>query len=500
MRLSGRYLGGLLGLLLVVGTGLRFYHLDEKSLWSDELFTVAMAKYYPFLPEEGQPLYRRINVWEIGDGDTFFTAKSADQSPPLNDLLEIATVSWLGTTEFAARLPAALAACALLLWYAGFAWRHPDPAVRRVMLWSLLFLTFYPHLISYAKEGRAYSVGVSILGMAGLLWMLRWRNGWSSWRPPGWLEIGLFTLACHAHYNAALFVALLLLPDAVMAVKERSLKAWLGLLALGSVFLFWIALHAHTILFTSSGKVAWTQKGTGDYILLTLQDAPLALHTYWLVFTAIVLLGLLLVRWRTRQPLWPISDAKILMALCGLTLLYIAGAGLFAAKAGMFNPRYYIFIVPFVAVMMGTVFAQLRQRWSIACAAVVIVALAVPGIQALQSRQNEDFRAMTMFAVRGSDPSTLFLFPWEANRNTYRVYLEKFLGGVDVSSRMVGISLPGEAVQVCERLRESNHIAVIAHHSGRDLIDSVLASCGSQWPQRSRRNFHGTFAEHWIAQ
>ncbi|MGL4566649.1 MAG: hypothetical protein ACRCVD_15245, partial [Halioglobus sp.] len=140
MMVSGRYFASLLGLLLVVGTGLRFHHLDEKSLWSDELFTVAMAKYYPFLPEEGQPLYRRISVVEIGDGDTFLTAKSADQSPPLNDLLEKVTVSWLGTTEFAARLPAALAACALLLWYTGFAWRHPDPAVRRVLLWSLLFL------------------------------------------------------------------------------------------------------------------------------------------------------------------------------------------------------------------------------------------------------------------------------------------------------------------------------------------------------------------------
>ena len=155
--------------------------------------------------------------------------------------------------------------------------------------------------------------------------------------------------------------------------------------------------------FTSSGKVAWAQKSAGDYVLLTLQDAPQALHAYWLLFTAIVLLGLLLVRWRTRQPLWPISNAKILIALCGLTLLYIAGAGLFAAKAGMFNPRYYIFILPFVAVAMGTVFAQLHQRWSIAGAAVVIVALAVPAIHTLQSRQNQDFRAMTLFAVRGSD-------------------------------------------------------------------------------------------------
>nr|MBP6682966.1 hypothetical protein [Halioglobus sp.] len=130
----------------------------------------------------------------------------------------------------------------------------------------------------------------------------------------------------------------------------------------------------------------------------------------------------------------------------------------------------------------------------------VVVALALAGIHVLESRQNENFRAMTVFAARGSDASTLFLFPWEANRNTYRVYLEKFLPGADLRSRMVGISSPGEAVQVCERLRESNHVAVIAHHSGRDLIDAVHASCGSQWPQRSRAKFHGTFAETWRTQ
>ncbi len=109
MSLRRRWLAGLLGVLVAFGVGLRLHHLDEKSLWADELFTLAIAKYYPFLPEEGQPLYRRISVLQIGDGDTYLTAKAAEQSPPLNDLLEKITVTWLGTTEFAARLPAVVA-------------------------------------------------------------------------------------------------------------------------------------------------------------------------------------------------------------------------------------------------------------------------------------------------------------------------------------------------------------------------------------------------------
>ena len=108
MSLSGRWLVGLLGVLLAVGVGLRFHHIDEQSLWADELFTLAIAKYHPFLPAAGQPLYRQITVQQIGDGDTFLTAKASEQSPPLNDFLEKIPVSLLGTTEFAARLPAAV--------------------------------------------------------------------------------------------------------------------------------------------------------------------------------------------------------------------------------------------------------------------------------------------------------------------------------------------------------------------------------------------------------
>src|ERR1035437_6849264 len=309
MSLSVRWFGVWLGLLVAVGVGLRFHDLGQRSLWGDELGTLAIAQFYPLLPEAGQPLYRRIQVRQIGDGDTFLTAKAAEQSPPLNDLLEKATANWLGPTELAARLPAALAACALLFWFAGFAWLHPDPYVRRVLGWSLLLLVLYPALVMYAKEGRAYSVGVSLIGMAGLLWMLRWRDGWRSWSSPCWVEIGLFTLACYSHYIAALLVVLLLSADAVMATKRRSGQAWGRLLALGLVFLVWLVLNAHTILFTSEGGVAWAPASTWDHVLMTLNDSLAVMHPYWLGLAGLVLLGLILMRRLRGQMLWPTKGA-----------------------------------------------------------------------------------------------------------------------------------------------------------------------------------------------
>jgi len=496
MLLSARWLGVLLGFLVALGIGLRLHDLDKRSLWADELFTLSMAQHYPFVPVDGQPLYRRTQVTQVADGDTFLTAKAAEQSPPLNDLLEKATVSWLGATEVAARLPALLAACVLVFWFAWFAWRHPDPYVRKVLRWSLLLLTLHPTLVLYAKEGRAYSAGVSLVGMAGLLWMLRWRDGWRAWQPPGWVEIGLFTLACFSHYNAALLVALLLSADAVMATWQRSGRAWGRLLTLGFVFGVWLALNAHTILFTSEGGVAWGQMSGWDRVQVARNDVLAVLHPQWLSFATLVLLGLVIMRWRKGPSLWTTHGAARLWYLAALTVLYLVLAGYVAAKAGMAHPRFFVFILPFVVVMMGVVFAEVRTSWVVVGVAAMAVVLAKPSVRMADSINNEDWRAMTLSSVRGSTKETFFLYPWIPNRNLYRVYLERYLGE-DIRARMVGISSANDAARVCEQLKGRKSVEAFGHITGKGVIESVYAACGDQWPQRSREEFRNTFAEHW---
>lgn len=498
MSLSFRWFFLVLLSLVVVGLGLRLQALDQKGMWSDELFTLAVAQYYPLSPAEGQPLYRRTDIFHIGDGDTFLTVKAAEQSPPLNDLLEKASVQWFGASELAIRLPAALAACVLLLWFAAFALLHPDPHVRRVLTWSLLLLTAYPALITYAKEGRAYSVGVSTVGMAGLMWMLRWRDGWREWQPPNWIEVVLFTFACYSHYNAAMLVALLLMPDAMMATKLRSVKGWIRLLTVGLVFSVWLALNAHTILFTSNGGVAWARMSALDRAWLTLQHAPMVMFPYWLELTSAVAFGLLIVRRIEKRPLWPTVGVFRLIALAALTLLYVTFAGLIAAKAGMAHPRFYIFVLPFVAVMMGLVFAELRQRWLIASTAVLLAAVATPMIRSIPSIPYEDFRSMTLYGVKVSNSETVFLYPSAQNRDIYRVYLERYLGA-DPRTRMVSVNAPQRTAEVCNQLTDHTNVVILAHDSGKSLIDAVYSDCGTRWKTRHHQPFTGVFTELWTS-
>jgi hypothetical protein len=389
----------------------------------------------------------------------------------------------------AARLPAAVAACALLVWFAGFAWLHPQPYLRRVLSWSLLLLTLYPALIMYAKEGRAYSVGVSLTGMAGLLWMLRWRDGWRNWRSPGWMEIGLFTLACYTHYIAALLVLLLLSADAVMATKQKSIQAWCRLLALGFVFLIWLVLNAHTILFTSEGGVAWAPVAPWGHVVTTLRNAMAVMHAAWLGLTAFMLFALVTATKLHGQSLWnPLGLIRV-ACLAGMTLLFVVLAGVVTAETGMAHPRFFIFVLPFVAVTMAIVLG----------AALVLVALAQPSTRLIQSSNNDDFRAMTLSGVQGSDADTLYLYQWLPNRDTYRVYLERYLKH-DPRAQMIGISTFQEVAQVCEQIKGRKHVVALGHVYGKGEIDAVYAHCGMQWPQRSHEQFHNTFAEHWRVQ
>ncbi len=485
-------------LLLLWGSVLRLNNLDQKSLWSDELFTLGMAKYQLLLPKDGQPLYRQIQVHDVTDVDTFLTAKAAEQSPPLNDLLEKAALNLPINMELAARLPAALSSCLMLFWFAAFGWRHPDPLVRRVLKWTLALLALHPSLVVFAREGRAYSLGVSLVGMAGLLWLLRWRNGWRAWQPPGWVEILLFTLACYSHYNAALIVALLLSADAVMTTNTKSAIGWIRLLTLGFAFSIWLALNAHAIMFTAQGGVAWTNQSMAERSALAPHDAVTALHLPWLLIAVGLGSCQLLYFWRQGRLRWFGDGAVRLWVLAGISLVYIALSAMMVSKAGMGHPRYYIFIIPLVSIMMGLALVELHQRWLAVCALAFFVFLAEPTGRFMSLLGQNDFRSMSWTASRGSDERTHFLYPLEANRNFYRLYLERFLGRDPIGS-MTGISYAGQAPQVCEKLKAYNHIVVVSHWTGRGVIESVYAACGKRWPMREQHEFSQTFSEHWRA-
>jgi hypothetical protein len=497
--LPGRYFYLLLFLLFLIGSALRFQNIDKRSFWADELFTLRMAIYHPLVPDTGQPWYRQTSINEIRDGDTFLTAKTAEQHPPLQDFLEKISVNVLGLSEFSARLPGAIAACLLLAWFAWFAARSNEAWERRALTWALLLLTLSPALLAYGKDARAYSLGASLIGMGGLLWLLRWQHGWRQVRPPGWGEIALFLLACYSHYNAAAMVAVLLLPDFLLACKTRNRTTFMRLAFLTLALSVWLALSAHTILATSKGSVAWGNFTALQNMFSTVNGTITIFHAPWfwlfLVAWLAAVAGHFASQPHVAAPQWAIQ----VFFLQVLLALYIALAGWIVAKAGMDHPRFYIFAVPFFAVMVGLLLAQINRGHWVAISALILALVALPAKHRDGPQTVEDFRGMTKAALQDAGQDTVFLFPWAPNRDLYRIYLDH-ISGQDNRDRMVGISARHDIAPLCEKLKDIKHLAILAHDSGKNIISEFYSVCGHRWPSRQQIQFHNTFAEHWKVQ
>lgn len=487
----------LLVVTLVVGIWLRFDQLGMRSLWADELFTAGIAQYHELAPAEGKPWFERKQVLHISDGDSFLTAKAAEQSPPLNDLLEKATLTAFGPYEWAARLPAVLSATLLLCWATALAWRTTDPWSRRVMSWNLLLLSLYPVLVYYAKDGRAYSLGASLIGAAILLWWQRWRDGLLHWKPQGGTEILLWALACYSHYNAAVVAVLIGLLEIWASRRRGSLTGMQRTIWLGLLFVPWVVLNIHTVLFTTKGGVAWQTIGWQERALLAADHMTMAIQLPWLLVVGGGLTLMLIMRkWQAKSAPMQLPIGSPYWLLPILAACFLGIAALIVAKAGMAHPRYYIFACPLLALWMAMVLAHLKQ-WSVQVIVVALIAsLAAPKLWELRTSKNEDFRSMTRQAIAGAPENTPFLYPWRPNLHMYRVYLEWMLGQ-DPRPRMNGLSTPDEFESTCARLSNHARLAVMGHDSGHRLIDGFYEYCGHHWPVREKWQFDNTFAEHW---
>lgn len=273
----------LLGITLAA-LGLRLFRLGEWSFWGDEMITVNRA-----LALADLPLWR----W----------------APSL--VLTRLAIDWLGVTEWAARLPAALAGTAtvpLLYWLgrrmlseraalAGAAilavspWHLYWSQNARFYAFLLLFYTLALGLFYLGLErDRIPLLAASLvfLGLAamerllalflvptlGLYVLLLWRGGWFS-RPTGWRWRNLLVYAAPGVLPAALLVA------SVPAVQDPA--TWQRSFAWVNNHPFWVLAGAAyyiglpVLLFALAGGVERVKSRDRAGLLLTLSAlAPLA--------------------------------------------------------------------------------------------------------------------------------------------------------------------------------------------------------------------------------
>ncbi len=178
----------LVGILTLIGLGLRLYTIGSKPLWLDEAFSIWLAQ---------QPV-REMWAWLV----------QIDQHPPLYYTLLHYWIAWVGDGQGWVRFFSALCSglAIPLLYGAGRNLGTP-----RTALIAALLLTFSPFHVRYAQEARMYAL--LILGAATAIYLLTlilWAQRLRAARWP-WLGLALAQTAIMlTHNSAAIFFPLAL--------------------------------------------------------------------------------------------------------------------------------------------------------------------------------------------------------------------------------------------------------------------------------------------------
>jgi len=341
---------------LLVGLGLRLYHLGVAPLWFDEVMTADWVR----------------RSWR-----DMLALCLADNHPPLYFLLVKALTDVAGSAPWVLRLPSAVLGAAAIPLAAAAA---DTLGGRRAACWTAWFVALSPFLVQHGQEARMYAL-VGTLAAANLLALARFTTGQTQ-------RLGaLFAVTALAlvgtHYYAIFYLAGAVL--AAIAARPRDLRAWLPAAAVASLGST-AALLAAALLARHGGggvyELGWFAVPGALWSLVsgyTLLPDTFALHAegsraalpYLPVAVAAVpalvvcgLLGLRVLDWRGRVTLL-LPFATALLAPFAVHLL--AGAPV--------SPRYFQATVPALLVLLA-IGAAAREAWpGLARGAGVAVAL-----------------------------------------------------------------------------------------------------------------------------
>ena len=192
--------------LLVLGIGFRFYNLDKKNYWNDEVYTSLRISGYTKAEMNEQITNRVIAKSDWQKYQQFTPEKNwgnvmdsliEDVHPPLYIPLVRFWVQAFGSSVWAIR---SLSALLSLLVFPCLYWLCLELFELPTVGWvAMALMAVSPYHVLYAQEGRQYSIWtvISLLSCATLLWAIRQK------RKFGWVMYGVtVALGFYTHYFA----------------------------------------------------------------------------------------------------------------------------------------------------------------------------------------------------------------------------------------------------------------------------------------------------------
>ncbi|MBI3256073.1 MAG: glycosyltransferase family 39 protein [Candidatus Andersenbacteria bacterium] len=363
-------------LTIVLGVGLRSYHLTARSLWFDEAFSWRLIQ-FPFAE--------------------MIARDAADVHPPLFYVLLKGWSVVFGTSLKAMRLfsvTAAAGSIAAIYLFTSSAWtlaRHKESLARAraIGLTAALFLTLSGWQIAFAWEARMYTLGTLFVLLSS--WLLLKAIRQKKQQPGLWLAYGLLAAAgIYTHYYVLFSLAAqVLFIIAVLLIQTRgrlgefiqSRLAWYAALS-GLVIALAFAPWLPTFLRQNSQVQAqfwipainrWSVPATLYRLVLPTVEAPphsgVKLIGTTALLTVVILAGIWLVPGaRTDSKISFLKKAASSLDAAWLTLLmavipFIASISLSLIGQSLYQDRYFVFAQPFLLVAVAVCIFRLRPTW-----------------------------------------------------------------------------------------------------------------------------------------
>jgi hypothetical protein len=349
------------GAALAAGAFLRFFRLDGKGLWLDEIFTVQQS--YTF---------RSLQEWFV---DTIII----NPNPPLYKILMIGWGDLFGYSDFAVRLPSAIfATAAVIAFFLVLRWAFNIVVAAN----GTILLAFSWTAIFYAQEARAYAMLLLFSTLATGIWLriLTLPDSEHAKRPFRALML-LSVVASYVHLYGFILSGYLwahLMVLALLKSDSRFLRvSALGLAVTVVGFAPWLAIDVYGMV--TSGAIAMSHIGPPGINFLVDIGAFLYHHPVPALLLGVgpVLLGLSPAARRIASSIRRGDQSDPLIALAGVIIVPFIALFVVSQFKPMLQTAYLTPFVPAVLAFVALIFSQWTWRADWQRSLILIAAAAI---------------------------------------------------------------------------------------------------------------------------
>jgi len=461
---------------IIIGSGLRFYHLGERSLSSGEIYSVALASMVgknndSFLPEIKHPHLLTLE-------DNFWTWKLTDPHPPLYDVFLAGWVKIAGTSDFAVRLPSVLFGIFLLI-YSFFRLRKILPI--ETLFYYIAWLSLSLILIRYAQESRPYGLTALFSGMLTVEFARLFLRNFQDFTPISWQFIIIALILSYSHFYGLLLAGIFSVWISFNILWRRNYKEFLKFILLGiGIFPLIISIiHVKQYVITLHPLDSMFNFDKMFFVSLSQVFENILPKLGFFVFFIVCISLFFIIKNQIKKPIIHLSLTLLAITLLFVLLMTIGMQG----KNGWIG-RYFIAGVPVLILGVSILLTEIKANVLLK-SIFLIVLLCFPLYETWGNiHKKHPYREASQFVGQHITDKDILLTNWKANFIFYLHYLQPY-GRTQANNKTIPFNnneiTPTNCQLLRNQLQQEMKVFLYYHMSDKDSIKQLLEMC--QFPK-----------------